>query len=174
MTIERLPFPGPVRGNPEGMLAPATRGFALVTRASTDAGRAHARLLAAQGFDLIVVAGDDGVHTAVAELHGMGARVNAVQADLQTEAGVDELWRRARASGRPIEAAVLDVDAGCHPMIRLAERVVGDMARRHAGRLLLGPSAFALALRDELEGSGVTVTTDGATAADSEFFAPAG
>lgn len=41
-----------------------------------------------------------------------GAEVAAVQADLRTEAGIEQLWRRVQDLGRPLDAAALNAGVG--------------------------------------------------------------
>src|SRR4051812_7528901 len=133
-----------------------TRPLALVTGASSGIGRELAKQFAEHGYDLILAAEDDDVHAAASELHDLGARANAVQVDLATAEGVEELWRRAQAAGRPIEAAALNagigaggafatdtdledelrlVDLNCRSTVHLAKHVVQDMVSRDEGRI---------------------------------------
>src|SRR3954471_24673747 len=140
-----------------------TRPLALVTGASSGIGRELAKQFAEHGYDLILAAEDDDVHAAASELHDLGARANAVQVDLATAEGVEELWRRAQAAGRPIEAAALNagvgaggpfaendledeisiVDLNCRSTVHLAKYVVGDMTARGEGRILFTSSIAA-------------------------------
>jgi uncharacterized protein len=95
-------------------------GLALVTGASSGIGLALARELAAHGHDLVVAAEDPGIHDVARELqHGPGVAVTAVQVDLATGDGVEELHRRLRAEGRPV--AVAAVNAGIAVGGRFAE-----------------------------------------------------
>lgn len=100
--------------------AAARPGLALVTGASSGIGLALARELAAHGHDLVVAAEDPGIHDVARELqHGPGVAVTAVQVDLATGDGVEELHRRVRAEGRPV--AVAAVNAGIAVGGRFAE-----------------------------------------------------
>src|SRR3954469_21224227 len=158
--MERLSYPAPRVakpsfphgrfGNGTGMESSSTRPLALVTGASSGIGRELAKQFACNGFHLIVAAEDDDIHSAASELHALGARANAVQVDLRTSDGVEELWRRAQAAGRPIEAGALHagvgaggpfaendledeisiVDLNCRSTVHLAKYVVGDMTAR--------------------------------------------
>jgi short-subunit dehydrogenase len=135
-----------------------------------------------------------------------------VQVDLATEQGVDELYRRMQAAGRPVDAIALNagvgaggafaggtsledelriVDLNVRSTVHLAKHVVRDMAARGEGRILFtssiastmpGPfqavynasksfvQSFALALRNELKDTGVTVTSLMPGPTDTEFF----
>jgi short-subunit dehydrogenase len=142
------------------MQSAVTRPLALVTGASGGIGRELAKQFAEHGFDLLVAAEDDDINAAAAELHDLGARANAVQVDLRTPEGVDELWRRAQAAGRPIEAAALNGRS----TVQLAKYVVRDMTARGEGRILFTSSesfvqSFVLALRNELKDTAITVTS---------------
>jgi uncharacterized protein len=137
------------------------RRLAVVTGASSGIGFELAKQFAAHDFDLIVAAEDDNLHTAARELEQLGASVDAVQVDLATDDGVDELYRRMTASGRPIDALALNagvgaggafaggtdlrdelriVDLNVRSTVHLAKRVVRDMVQRGQGRILLTSS----------------------------------
>jgi short-subunit dehydrogenase len=192
--------------------SPSTRSLAAVTGASSGIGFELARQFAEHGFDLIVAAEDDAIHTAAAELAQLGANVDAVQADLATDEGVDELYGRIRSAGRPLDAVALNagigaggafatdtdlddelrlIDLNVRSTVHLAKHVVRDMVQRDAGRILFtssiastmpGPfqavynasksfvQSFALALRNELQDTNVTITSLMPGPTDTEFF----
>jgi uncharacterized protein len=194
------------------MATTTSRPLAVVTGASSGIGRELAKQFAANGFDLIIAAEDGELQGAARELEQLGARVDAVQVDLATAAGVEELHSRMTAAGRPVAAVALNagvgaggafvdgtdiedelriVDLNVRSTVHLAKRVAHDMAQRGEGRILLtssiaatmpGPfqavynasksfvQSFALALRAELQGTGVTVTSLMPGPTDTEFF----
>ena len=198
------------------MSATADHPLALITGASSGIGFELARQFADHGFDLIIAAEDDELATAQQSLEAAGAHVEAVQVDLATEAGVDELYRRVRSAGRPVAAAALNagrgaggafatdtkladeleiVDLNVRSTVQLAKYIVGDMVARNNGRILFtssiastmpGPfqavynasksfvQSFALALRNELKDTEVTVTSLMPGPVDTEFFERAG
>lgn len=193
-----------------------TRPLAVVTGASSGIGMELARQFADHGFDLIVAADGDAVGPAAAELERHGVQAEAVQVDLATDAGVDELTRRIEATGRPVAAAALNaglgaggafatdtdladelriIDVNVRGTVHLAKHLVRSMVLRREGRLLFTSSiastmpgayqavynasksfvqSFALALREELEDSGVSVTVLMPGPTDTVFFAKAG
>jgi short-subunit dehydrogenase len=181
-------------------------GLAVVTGASSGIGLELARQFAAHGFDLIVAAEDDAIADVAGDL-----RAEAVQADLATEAGVEELWARVRAAGRPLDAIALNagigqggafvdneladelkvIDLNVRSTVHLAKLAARDMVARGEGRMLFTSSiastmpgsfqavynasksfvqSFALALREELRETGVTVTSLMPGPTDTEFF----
>ena len=141
--------------------AEAARPLAIVTGASSGIGYELAKLFAEDGFDLVVAA-DTPLTEAVNALEGLGARVNAVQADLASEEGVQALYRAV--DGRPIDAlaanaghglgkAFLDQDfddvvhvinTNITGTIRLAYLVGRDMRERGRGRILFTGSIAGL------------------------------
>jgi short-subunit dehydrogenase len=194
------------------MEASEGRALAVVTGASSGIGFELAKQFAEHDFDLIVAAEDDELATAALELEGAGAEVEAVQADLATEAGVDELAQRIARSGRPVDALALNagigaggafvtdtdladelklIDLNVRSTVQLAKHVVPGMVDRGEGSVLFTSSiastmpgsfqavynasksfvqSFALALRNELKDTGVTVTALMPGPTETEFF----
>jgi uncharacterized protein len=187
-----------------------TRPLAVVTGASSGIGLELARLFAANGFDLVVAAEDDEIHTAADSLRiGGGRTVEAVQADLATPEGVEQLHERIDG---PVDALALNagigaggafvgdtdlrdelklVDLNVRSTVHLAKLLLPGMVARGAGRVLItssvastmpGPfqavynasksfvQSFALALRNELKDTGVTVTSLMPGPTETEFF----
>jgi short-subunit dehydrogenase len=133
----------------------ATRPFAIVTGASTGIGFELAKRCANEGYDLLIAADEPEIEQAAASLRVGGAVVEAVQADLATTEGVDELY--AAAKGRQIDAllanagrglghAFLDqdfgkarrvVDTNITGTVYLIYKVGNDMRRRNSGKILI-------------------------------------
>ncbi|HEY0632232.1 MAG TPA: SDR family NAD(P)-dependent oxidoreductase [Thermoleophilaceae bacterium] len=189
----------------------SARPLALVTGASSGIGLELARQFAQNGFDLVLAAEDDELTEAARRVKSSGATVEAVQVDLATSDGVDELWRRVSEDSRPLAAAALNagvgaggaftdidlddelrlIDLNVRSTVHLAKHVVRHMVGRNEGRILFTSSigatqpgsfhavynasksfvqSFALALREELKDTQVTVTSLMPGPTDTEFF----
>jgi short-subunit dehydrogenase len=189
--------------------------LAVVTGASSGIGLELARQFARDGFDLVIAAEDDAIHSAAKDLETLGAGVEGMQVDLARLEAVDELYQRISALGRPLDAVALNaglgaggafadgdqetelahelqiVDVNVRSTVQLAKYVLGDMVARGHGRVLFTSSiastmpgsfqavynasksfvqSFALALREELRDSGVTVTALMPGPTETNFF----
>jgi short-subunit dehydrogenase len=135
--------------------AAADKGLAVVTGASTGIGVELARCCAQNGFQLVVVADEPAIERAAETLRQQGAQVEAVQADLSTEEGVDKLY--AALKGRPVAALLANAGVGLgHSFLEqdfararriidtnvlgttyLIHKIGNDMVSRKAGRILI-------------------------------------
>lgn len=186
-----------------------SRPLAAITGASSGIGFELAKCCAEHGFDLLLTADESAIYDAAEALRATGATVDALETDLSTRAGVDELY--SATGGRPIEAllanasrglghAFLDqsfedirrvMDTNVTGTLYLLHQVAFDMRARRRGRILITGSIigqmpgtyqavyagtkafleqFSLALRRELEPSGVTVTCLLPGVTDTDFF----
>jgi len=136
-------------------MAKTARGLAVVTGASTGIGYELAKICAEEGFDLLIAADEPAIQQAANDMRRNGARVDAVQADLATIEGVDELI--AAIDGRPVEALLANagrglgkgfldqdfhdirrvVDTNVTGTLYLLHEVARDMRRRGSGRILI-------------------------------------
>lgn len=129
--------------------------LAVITGASTGIGYELARLAAADGYDLIVVADEAQIEASAGDFRHEGNQVTVVEADLATLEGVDKLL--AAAGGRPIDVlcanagvgtggAFLDqdvatwrhsIDTNITGTIYLLQKVLAHMVARSSGRILV-------------------------------------
>jgi len=131
-----------------------SRKFALVTGASVGIGYELAKCCARDGFDLLIAADEPRIFAVADELRELGVTVQALEADLATIEGVDELY--GAANGRPIDAllanaghglgkAFLDqewhairhvIDTNVTGTVYLVHKIGRDMRARRSGRIL--------------------------------------
>jgi short-subunit dehydrogenase len=136
-------------------MATSTRPLAVVTGASSGIGYELAKLCAQNGFDLVIAADRPEINDAAQEFRGLGAEVEAVETDLATLEGVDQLYAATR--GRPVDAllanaghglghAFLDqdfnearhvIDTNITGTVYLIQKVGRDMRTRNRGRILI-------------------------------------
>lgn len=142
-------------------LSDSIPGTAVVTGASTGIGRSLARELARHGHDLVIAADEPEIHSAARELEGLGVAVRAVETDLATPEGVEELYAAVPrdtvtvlalnagmgVSGRFDETEVADhlrlVDLNVRSTVHLAGLVVRDLVANGRGRILVTSSIAA-------------------------------
>ena len=91
-------------------MAKLERRLAVVTGASTGIGYELAKCCADAEFDLIVVADEPAIHSAAKDLEAFGVKVEAVEADLATIAGVDRLIDSI--AGRSVDALLANAGRG--------------------------------------------------------------
>ncbi|HVU53121.1 MAG TPA: SDR family NAD(P)-dependent oxidoreductase [Polyangia bacterium] len=136
--------------------------FAVVTGASSGIGLELARCAAAAGSDLLIAADEPQIDAAAAELASLGVDIVAMQVDLSTSDGVEQLC--AAAEGRPVDyllanagrglgRAFLDqdleqirrvVDTNITGTLELIHRLGGEMCDRGQGRILITGSIAGL------------------------------
>jgi short-subunit dehydrogenase len=135
--------------------------FAVVTGASSGIGLELARVLAQNGYDLLVNSSGERLEGAAAELQDLGVSVTPVQADLATYEGVEELWREIENSGRPVDVIAMNAGVGVGgdfaretdleeelkmvqlnvtSVVHLAKRVLKQMVARNEGKILITSS----------------------------------
>ena len=136
-------------------MAQAIRPLAVVTGASTGIGLELAKEAAQHGYDLLVVADEPEIENAAAGLRQGDVRVEAVQADLTTTEGVDQLI--GAIGDRPVEVLIANagrglgkgfldqdwaearrvVDTNITGTIYLIQKVGRGMRARNAGKILI-------------------------------------
>jgi short-subunit dehydrogenase len=173
------------------------RPLAVVTGASTGIGRELAREFEEHDFDVIGAADEDApgvVRVDLATPEGVEALYRHVQAAGRPVAAL--ALNAGTGKGGAFADTELDddlrvIDLNVRSTVHLVKRFVPDMVARGEGRILItssiaagspGPfnsiynasksfvQSFALALREELEDTGVTVTALMPGPTDTEFF----
>jgi short-subunit dehydrogenase len=137
------------------------RKFAIVTGASSGIGLELAKQCARNGYDLLIAA-DEPLAAAEAELAALGASVESVEVDLATAEGVEALVRAAGTrpvdallanAGRGLGHAFLDqevekirhvIDTNVTGTLLLIHRVGREMRDRRSGRILITGSIAGL------------------------------
>jgi short-subunit dehydrogenase len=189
------------------MSAPASKGTALITGASTGIGAAYADRLAERGYDLVLVArSQEKLSEVAARLKSTGRRIKTISADVTKKEDVRRVAERLRAdpaitalvnnAGTASVSKLLDskiddlkimIDLNVTALTRLALAALRGFVARKNGLLINTASVvafapdllngtysgskaymvnFTQALRNEVEGKGVTVQAvlPGATA----------
>ncbi len=134
--------------------------LAVVTGASSGIGYNLAKVFAENGFDLVIASAGDRLDGAEQDLKSLGVRVNAVQADLATYAGVEEFWQAVEGEGRPVDAIAINAGVGVGGLftetdlndeinlvrlnvegtLHVTKRAVQHMVRNGKGRILITAS----------------------------------
>ncbi len=156
------------------------RPFAVVTGASSGIGFELARQCIENDFDLIICADDDGIRQAARHLGEAGAVVEAVSADLSTFDGCETLVDAVNASGRNLDALLLNAGIGVSgsfltndledelrtiglnvgSVVHLARRLVPRMVNRGQGRVLITASVASTSPAPYLAVYGATKAFD--------------
>jgi short-subunit dehydrogenase len=142
----------------------AHAGLAVVTGASSGIGFELARLFAADGYDLVVVADEPEIFDAAQELTFGGADVQPVQLDLRGSDDTQRLYDLISDGGRVPDAVAFNagigragrfidgdlrrdldiVDLNVRSTVHLAKLILCDMAHRDNGRVLFTSSLVAM------------------------------
>ncbi|MER8696212.1 SDR family NAD(P)-dependent oxidoreductase [Mesorhizobium opportunistum] len=183
--------------------------LAVVTGASSGIGKELAKLCAKDGYSLIIAADEPAIQQAAEALASHDVTVEAIEADLATVEGADQLISRIGDrdidllflnAGRGLGEGFVDqdwkkvrriIDTNITGTVYLAHELGARMARRGRGRILFTGSiagfmpgtfqavyngtkafidSFAIALRHELQSTGVTVTVLMPGATQTRFF----
>ena len=171
----------------------ATNGFDLVVCAEDGAIVTAARELEGLGCSAEAVQADLGRPEGVEQLHARITASGRPVAAIALNAGIG--MGGAFATDTDLEQELQIVDLNCRSTVHLAKLVLRDMVARNEGRLLFTSSiastmpgsfqavynasksfvqSFAVALREELKDTNITVTSLMPGPTDTEFFERAG
>src|SRR3954462_6396150 len=92
------------------MIENTARPFAIVTGASTGIGLELAKGCAEDGYDLLIAADEPEINAAADELRRFRGEVQAVEADLATIEGVEQLL--IAVDGRAVDALLANAGRG--------------------------------------------------------------
>jgi len=139
-----------------------TRPLAIVTGASSGIGLELARCCIDNGYDVLAAADEPAIFDAARRLTTQDARAEALQVDLATERGVEELY--SALQGRPVSALLANagrglgrafvdqsfaeirrvIDTNVTGTLYLIQLVARDMRERGEGRILITGSIAGL------------------------------
>lgn len=129
--------------------------YAIITGASTGIGFELAGLAAKAGYDLLIVADEALIMAAADDLRARGATVDAIEADLATLDGVDQLLTATKGrtidllcanAGRGLGHGFLDqdvaewrrvIDTNVTGTVYLLQQVLKPMVARNSGKVLV-------------------------------------
>ena len=142
--------------------------LAVVASNTNNVGYKLAKQFAENGYDLIVAAINPSVVEEVEDFKKFGIDAVSFQLDLSTAEGVEQLYKKIIATGRPVEAMVINT-GNCKDLTNekgLAKKILKDMSDKGHGRILLAGTnseedvdmMACEAFQDEAQGSGVTIT----------------
>ena len=86
--------------------------LAVVTGASSGIGYELAAQFAQAGYDLLIVAENEGIIHAAEDLKQLGTHVVSARFDLATTEGVENFFQKIKQMGRPIDAIALNAGVG--------------------------------------------------------------
>ncbi len=127
-----------------------------------------AQQFAENGYDLIVAAINPSVVEEAEEFKEFGIDAVSIQIDLSTKEGVEQLYKKIVATGRPLEVMVINtgISQNLTNETELAQRVLKDMADRGRGKIFFAgkddqedPTQACASLQADAEGSGVVVSS---------------
>jgi short-subunit dehydrogenase len=143
------------------MNSSSSRGFAVVTGASSGIGYELARQFATNGFDLLIAAQSERIQEAALSLDSLGVDVRSIQVDLASYEGNEQLYEAIRSCERPVDAIAINAGVGVSgdftrdtdleaelnlvmlnvvSPVHLAKRVAADMVKSGHGRVLFTSS----------------------------------
>lgn len=137
--------------------------LAIVTGASSGIGYELAKVFATSGYDLLIASKGEGINAAAKQLRELGHQVEAIQVDLATFDGVEDLYAKIKNLGRPIDSVAINAGVGVGgefltndfeeemncinlnviSVVHLAKKILPDLMAQGSGRILFTSSIAA-------------------------------
>lgn len=140
--------------------------FAVITGASSGIGYELAKQFAQNGFDILITSENHQLKEAQASLQDLGIEAQAIEVDLGSYEGVENLYGAIHETNRPVDAIAINpgtaaisggfsrrteldselklIQLNIASTVHLAKRIAKDMVRRAHGRILFTSSMAAL------------------------------
>lgn len=137
--------------------------FAVVTGASSGIGLELAKIFASNGFNLLIAAENEEINDVAKDIEAYGHTVQALQVDLSTYDGVEELYSAIQALPAPIHSIAMNAGLGVGgqfietdlsremnliqlnivSLVHLTKRLLPEFVLRNEGRILFTSSLAA-------------------------------
>lgn len=151
--------------------------MAVIASSTCTDGYNLARQFAENGYDIIVAAANPSVVEEAEDLKKLKVDAVSFQLDLSSPEGIEQLYRRIVATGRPVEALIINtgLSRNLEQETLLAKKVLHDMTDRGYGKIIFVSSEIddqrsAIRLQDffaeAAKGTGIEVS---AQAPDEDF-----
>jgi short-subunit dehydrogenase len=137
------------------------RPFAVITGASRGIGAAYARQLAAQGYDLLLVARDKGrLEQLTTDLRRTGAGVEHEIVDLAEPNAAHRLYALARQQGRTLDLLVHNAGFGLYgPFVDMPMSRILEMLRLHVNMTVESTRLFLSDMIQRRRGAIIAVSS---------------
>ena len=144
------------------------RPLAVIASNSSRDSYKLAQQFAENGYDIIITAVNPSVVEEAEDLKDFGVEAVSFQFDLSTPEGVEMLYKKIVATGRPVEAIAIStgMSEDLATVELLATKVLKDMQMQNKGRILIAGidnedevDELSDSLKGLAEGSGITVHT---------------
>lgn len=115
------------------------RPLAVIASSAATSGYELAKKFAENGYDIIVAAGNASVVEEAEDFKELGIEAVSFQLDLSTPEGIEQLYKRIVATGRPVETIIINtgISTDLTNETELASKVLKDMSNSGFGGRIL-------------------------------------